>query len=254
MGAVDVLWTAGWDSTFRVADLLLNQDAVVQPWYVIDRHRRSTETELASQDRIRACLADLDCTTAHRLLPVRLVKVHEIPSAPAITAAFQKLREKQFLGEQYEWLARLAEHQQLTLELSIHRDDRAHDFLVADVEERDGSFRLVPHPGDPALEVFRRFRFPLFDTTKLDMENVARDGGFSAAMELTSFCHTPVRGKPCGYCNPCRYTFDEGLGRRVPARTLRRRVQVGALDAVWFVRQASRSYRLRFRRSSSTNA
>jgi hypothetical protein len=245
MGALDVLWTAGWDSTFRVADLLLNHSATVQPWYVIDGYRRSTAMEMATQDVIRAALADLDPAAARRLLPVQIVHRGDIPSHPAITASFQALLGSRFLGEQYEWLARLAEHRRLTLDLSIHRDDRAHDALAADVEAADGSHRLVARPSDPALEVFRRFRFPLFDTTKLDMEAAARRSGFSDVMELTWFCHTPVLSAPCGYCNPCRYTIDEGLGRRIPPRTPWRRVQVGVLETAWLVRLASRRYRLR---------
>ncbi len=240
-----MLWTAGWDSTFRVADLLVNGNAVVQPWYAVDRYRRSTGTELATQDVIRARLAERDPAAARRLLPVRVVEVEEIPPARAITAAFRQLREQRFLGEQYEWLARLAEHQQLTLELSIHRDDRAHDFLAADVTEAGGSYQLVRHPGDPALEMFRRFRFPLFDTTKVQMDDAARRSGFSDLMELTWFCHTPVRGTPCGYCNPCRYTIDEGLGRRIPRRTGWRRIEVGLWDAAWLLRLASRRRQLR---------
>jgi len=35
-------------------------------------------------------------------------------------------------------------------------------------------------------------------------------------MEMTWFCHRPVRGKPCGLCAPCVYTIEEGLARRVP--------------------------------------
>lgn len=237
-----MLWTAGWDSTFRVADLLMRQGRVVQPWYAVDRYRRSSDLELATQDVIRAHLAELDTATTQRLLPTRLLRVDEIPAAPAITAAFAALREKQYLGEQYEWLARLAADQQLTLELSIHRDDRAHDVLVADVEECEGSYRLVQDPSDPALELFRRFRFPLFNTTKLDMQTAAHELGFSEVMELTWFCHTPIRGTACGYCNPCRYTIEEGLGRRIPARTLRRRVEAGVLDAAWLLRLARRRY------------
>lgn len=242
MEPVEVLWTSGWDSTFRVADLLLNHDAIVRPWYVMDEYRRSTAKEMATQNVIRGALASLDPTTARRLLPAQVVKRNEIPSFPAISEAFKALLRKQFLGEQYEWLARLAEDQQLTLELSIHRDDRAHEALARDIEKTDGSHQLVANPSDPALEVFRRFRFPLFETTKLHMETAARGGGFYEVMELTWFCHTPIRGRPCGCCNPCRYTRDEGLGRRVPPLTRGRQFQAGVADAVWTLRLASRRW------------
>ncbi len=31
----NVLWTGGWDSTFRVLDLVLHQKATVQPHYLL---------------------------------------------------------------------------------------------------------------------------------------------------------------------------------------------------------------------------
>jgi hypothetical protein len=244
VGVVDVLWTAGWDSTFRVADLILNHNAVVRPWYVMDRNRRSAETELATQDVIRAALADLDPTATQRLLATQIIKVDEIPPIPAISADWAVLRER-FTGDQYEFLARLAEDQQLTLELGIEVGGHAYNLLIANVEENDGVYRLVAHPDDPALEVFRRFRFPLFNMTKLDMENAARRDGFSQVMELTWFCHSPLRGKPCGCCNPCRQTRDEGLGRRVPPLTRWRYVQVGLMDKVSPLRQVRRRHRFR---------
>jgi hypothetical protein len=60
----------------------------------------------------------------------------------------------------------------------------------------------------------------VFDMTKRDMQRAARERGFAELMELTWFCHVPTPdGRPCGRCNPCRYTMDEGLARRVPLGT-----------------------------------
>jgi 7-cyano-7-deazaguanine synthase in queuosine biosynthesis len=65
--------------------------------------------------------------------------------------------------------------------------------------------------------LFRSFRFPILDLTKLDMERIAAENGFLPLMNETVFCHTPLKdGTPCGQCNPCRYTIAEGLKRRVP--------------------------------------
>jgi hypothetical protein len=36
-------------------------------------------------------------------------------------------------------------------------------------------------------------------------------------MDMTWFCHTPARGKPCGICAPCVYTIEEGLAHRIAA-------------------------------------
>lgn len=46
MTTIDVLWTGGLDSTFLVASLCAHEDIAVQPYYIIDEARRSTEQEL----------------------------------------------------------------------------------------------------------------------------------------------------------------------------------------------------------------
>jgi hypothetical protein len=66
-------------------------------------------------------------------------------------------------------------------------------------------------------ENFRRFAFPFLGKTKNEMAEIAQLHGFANLMEKTWFCHHPDRkGRPCGLCNPCVYTIQEGLARRVP--------------------------------------
>ena len=67
------------------------------------------------------------------------------------------------------------------------------------------------------MTIFGAFSFPLFETTKLDMARVAGQRGWDAIMHMTWFCHRPGRDQqPCGHCNPCLYTIEEGLGWRIP--------------------------------------
>jgi hypothetical protein len=141
------------------------------------------------------------------------------------TARFERLRARSHLGGQYDWLARFAiQHGLNDLELAIHRDDKAAAFLQDHVVREDGGgdpyHRLRATGADDDLRIFERFRFPVFDATKRDMERAARQREFIDLMELTWFCHIPTPdGRPCGRCNPCRYTIDEGLARRIPLRT-----------------------------------
>ena len=54
------------------------------------------------------------------------------------------------------------------------------------------------------------------------MRAEAQRAGLEPCMELTWFCHRPIDDEPCGVCNPCIYTIEEGLGDRVPERGRRR--------------------------------
>jgi hypothetical protein len=217
-----LLWTAGWDSTFRLLVALLVRRRPVQPYYLIDPDRPSTPDELHAMQRITQAVADRYPRGAALLRSPVIAKVTDLHPDPEITERFRRLRSRSHLGGQYDWLARFAKQQGLSdLELAIHRDDRAHAFLgpyvVRDECGGDPCYRLRDDPADPDLRLFERFRFPVFDMTKRAMQRAAREAGFDQVMELTWFCHVPTAdGRPCGKCNPCRYTIEEGLGRRVP--------------------------------------
>ena len=43
---VNIFWTGGWDSTFRVLQLLIAKKKTVQPFYINDPNRKSAEKEL----------------------------------------------------------------------------------------------------------------------------------------------------------------------------------------------------------------
>jgi hypothetical protein len=219
---IRLLWTGGWDSTFRLLTALLTRGKTVQPYYLRDQDRRaSTAIEMRIMEQIAGAIAAKSAEAAGRLRRP-IIQVAEIRTDDPIFARFQRLRIRSNLGDQYAWLARFAIRQDLSnLELAIHRDDKAHGFLRAEVVREEGGgdpyYRLRDHPADADLRIFEPFRFPVFDMTKLEMERVARDQGFRDIMELTWFCHTPTRrGRPCGRCFPCRYTIEEGLGWRVP--------------------------------------
>ena len=50
---INLLWTSGWDSTFRLLQLVVEQKVSVQPIYIIDTGRASTLTEIKSMDIIK---------------------------------------------------------------------------------------------------------------------------------------------------------------------------------------------------------
>jgi 7-cyano-7-deazaguanine synthase len=56
----------------------------------------------------------------------------------------------------------------------------------------------------------------LFNTEKVEEIRLMREWGMNDVVMSTWFCHTPVFGKPCGCCNPCRDALNEGLAWRVP--------------------------------------
>ncbi len=228
-----VLWTGGWDSTFRVLELLLVHGRGVQPWYVVDPERRTTARERSAMAAIRSALVARDPGAATRLRPTRWRECGQITTVPAIAEAARSLRTRLPLPEQYVWLASLAESEAVEgMELGI--DERVDTPSLREVQvafspdAAPDDWAYIPPEGNPpdVERIFRGLRLPISELTKGDMERRAIAEGFADLLELTWFCRWPtILGNPCGQCVPCTDARTGGLARRVPPDSeLRRRL------------------------------
>lgn len=221
---VNLLWTGGWDSSFRLLQLLLQHRRKVVPWYLVDETRASARNELLAMQRIRERLLQEYPHTRSLLEPLRRHDVAQIASDPAITAAHAALASERFLGNQYDWLARFCKQQGIErAELAagyvggrIHAALRS--FVTPVRDDGYDSYRVGPeYRGTPQYLLFSAFSFPLFDLDKLGTARIAAENGWLDLLDLTCFCHKPRNdGAPCGCCNPCLYAVDEGFGWRIP--------------------------------------
>ena len=216
-----LLWTGGWDSTFRLLQLVLTEKQPVQPIYIINPDRESALAEIRAMKNIRRRLVARHPEVADRLRLSKSVGLLDFEPADKHQRSYQRILQNQYLGTQYVWLASYCEAMELNdVELSIHRDDKAHRILepYVSIIGRHGGYRVdEKHWKTDEYNLFRFFRFPVFDYTKTWMREIAAAQGFDDLMKLTWFCHTPSRGqRACGICNPCIYTMQEGLGDRIP--------------------------------------
>lgn len=221
--SVHLLWTGGWDSTFRLLQLLLQQRVAVVPHYLTDATRSSTKTELRTMARIRERLVQEHPHTRALLQPLRVAHAQDLAPEPALLDALRAIRTRLYIGDQYAWLPAYCRQQGIdAMELGVHVDDKVQALLrpYAIAFEHPAGFRSIRvdprYAGTAEHVLFGGFSFPLFAIDKRGIDRAALDAGWDGLMELTWFCHTPVRGRPCGICAPCIYTIEEGLARRVP--------------------------------------
>lgn len=223
-GSVNLLWTGGWDSTFQLLRLLILHRREVTPFYLMDTTRPSTEVEIRTMGRIREHLSRNYPHLSGRLAPARMSAVSDLASDPELAQAFKDALKDKFMGNQYDWLARFCKQHGIDdMELCIHRDDKAHAIIepfVVEHTDEDGyrTWRIDPrHAATKEFALFGSFSFPLFELSKLQMAQIASEYDWTDAMEMTWFCHRPGADlQPCGRCNPCLYTIEEGLGWRIP--------------------------------------
>lgn len=227
-----VLWTGGWDSTYRVADLLLVHRRSVQPWYVVDPERRTAAREQTAMAELAEAMAQLDPAVRDLLLPVRTIALADLPDDDAVTAAVQRVGAQAPMGSQYSWLPRLvALAGWQVLEFS-HEDDGRYKLVPFAAFRRyeaappDDWFTVCRSACDAdRYRLFGGFRYPILDVTKVQMAERARRHGFAEILDRTWTCRWPtVLGRPCGQCVPCRQVRAAGLRGRVPPDTRLRRL------------------------------
>ena len=220
-----LLWTGGWDSTFRLCDLVLIKKARVQPFYIIDIERKSFTVEIRTMYKIKSLLIRKDKTVEDKILPILFFSKEDIKENNLITNKFLNLRKKVHLGGQYDWLARFAEQLNISeLEMCIESDPGRRGIvtflgeskMVAEGKDNFGAyFKLVKQLDDDDISLLKYFKFPTFSLDKNTMHDIAKKEGFLDIMHETWFCHKPTKAlKPCGMCHPCLITIQVGMSYR----------------------------------------
>lgn len=225
---VDIFWTGGFDSSFRVIQLSM-LDVLIQPIYISD-NRKSEANELQAIKTITKKI-EKRTTTKATILPLIYKKKSDISEDKDITKSFYTIQKKYNLGGQYEWLARFAKEYGSPIELGLEKEQGSHayqclsesilqkkeyfsnnEYYILAKEEEINDFDLYV--------VFSNFRFPLplFEMTKLEVLEWSKISGFVDIIKNTWFCHTPIKNESCGLCNPCKQVVDAGMSFRLSRR------------------------------------
>jgi len=213
---VNLLWTGGWDSTFRLLQLA-QKGAEVQPHYIRDQHRESGKKELQVMNEIRQ--------KVNQRFPNCIIRETEIINKSDIVIntnlerSYQNLLIKAWVGPQYIYIASYSQqHKIMCLELCLERMSHDRHVVMPCVENtelnREGQRIISENVDKDILYLFGQFSFPTLAFTKLDMLNESKKHGVFDILNMSWFCHRPLFGKPCGTCNPCMSTLKYGLNYR----------------------------------------
>ncbi len=233
MSIINVLWTGGWDSTFRILQLS-EKKVTIQPYYLKD-NRASEKHELEAIVTLTEQILKLE-TTQCIIKPLITKDVTKIETDNAINASYYNIR-KSFktashgfrLGKQYEWLARFSKDIDF-LELGIHKGGKITDVINTygalkryTSEDKEEFYKVNKEETcDDVNRLFGNYHFPLINFTKLKMKAIAEEKGFINILNNTWFCHYPIDDEPCGHCTPCMQTVEFGLTYRFSDKGLKR--------------------------------
>lgn len=214
----NVLWTGGWDSTFRVIDLY-KKGATIQPIYVFDDNRDSSKKELETIPLLKHLIEKKYPNSNGKILNLEVIQRKDIPKNPILKLAYKVLKSRHHIGRQYYWLALLARKNKV-LDLSINNNDLFNFFLnnktiTIEDEVLGKNWKINPKKtGFFTKKIFENMRFPLIHLTKVEMKKIAEDGNFIDIMNQTWFCHDSITD-PCGECNPCKQHVKDNMEYRL---------------------------------------
>ena len=214
----NVLWTGGWDSTFRVIQLY-RLGVIIQPIYIIDHSRIYYTKELESIGKITEGLNLKFPSSKGQIRPLIVIDGKDIPPDLYLKLIHKYLRKKVKLGTQYYWLARVAKKYP-GIELSLHEEDLYRFFNKSQLLQINDATTGVNWKINPKkVDFFRRqlfsnMTFPLIEITKPEMKRISEEDNFFDLMKLTWFCHKSTE-KPCGNCSPCKQYIAHGFGFRL---------------------------------------
>jgi len=220
MKQIKILWTGGWDSSFRMCQLS-RMPVEVQPIYIKHPRRLSTNLELEAMKKIRSELIRKPETKA-KILPVKVLRFEDIFVTQAIKDAYKKVRQLfPKIGGQYQWLAAVGENYPgIELGEEHYRDKpgtlwsifNAAGSLQFDADNVGHLFTL-----DRNINlILGHFSYPIASLTELEMLQIIKDWHYEDIMQHVWFCQHPVNGKPCGVCTPCQIKMRAGMEWMLP--------------------------------------
>lgn len=215
-------WTGGFDSTFRLLQILLLERQAVQPIYImtacvdgIEDGRVNQKYEVERMEKLRSIILN-KFPHSRRLLRKTLI-VKKIPNVPKLTQQYMNLHNIHGYFtrpiNQYERIARLAYLWKIPIEIGMEKSGKSMDEATRKVRTGLGTnCRIVDilPPGLEDLECLRYIRLPLVHLTKQQMLVLAKNynrsiPGVIEILRNTFSCWYPrADGSPCGWCNMCR--------------------------------------------------
>lgn len=226
MKEIKVLWTGGWDSTFRIVELS-RQKVIIQPIYVLDSQRKSIEYEFKAMDEIVKILEKKRETIA-QIKPLKVIKKEDIPKNDDITNAYKVINSKTKLGSQHDWLARLAVvYPNIEIGTEWGEPETSHiiqaiqDFGELVIEDGIGYLDKEKSSKEGRL-VLGNFNYPIINKTEKDMLEIIKEIKYEDVMKHIWFCHKPINGEPCGICHPCNVKIESDMSFLLPNSAIKR--------------------------------
>lgn len=206
---IDIFWTGGLDSTFRLIQLLATTADLVQPHYIV-RHEHSTGIEIDTMIQIRRILVRKFPEVRSRFLPTVYINEDLIQNYKDIDEEIEELRKIAKVRDQYQIMSSYCR------EFNIDQIEVSFTNETLRTLEEIGFYEQFKNATS-----FKSFTYPIIELTKKELFKYAKINDWDELLFMTSFCRRPKKKKisPCGVCGPCVDAVAMGMGFRFPLKS-----------------------------------
>lgn len=217
-----IFWTGGYDSTFRLCQLLIKYRKKVQPIYISDKYidnyksnntrRKNHIHEFNSQEKIIENLHKSFPFTKDLLYETLVI--NNVKYDNEILKSMKEFKKKKYVRRarcQYGAMAQITKNLNEYIELCAETGGFLHKKLnkkmkcnTKNCNYRDYVFDTQSHN---EMKIFDKFVLPIIDYTKKDMFDEAKKYKYEHILYKTWSCWYPRNGKPCGRCTMCKHRY-----------------------------------------------
>lgn len=227
---VHIFWTGGFDSTFRVLQLLISEHKTVQPIYIsadiIDGYflngqlvlRKNKQFEINAMNKIRFYLNKKYPFTKQTLLPTKYI--NNITKDKEYIIAMNNIYFSRFgilapvLNQQFGYFSRplnqygvlsmYTKQYEYPIEVCLENTNTGIVKLTNLYRTGSGhNCKLIQNKPNN-LKIFDKFRFPIIHLSKQNMLIIAKKYKYNDILKYSWSCWFPTKnGKPCGKCDMC---------------------------------------------------
>ncbi len=214
-----IFWTGGFDSTFRICQLLHNPrfNKPIVPVYIADpmvdggNGRDNQQVEIATMNRLQRLLVQHFPTARWQLRPtLRINNVDYDYQKDYINKCMAELKKDGCatrMYTQYRSMATVALKNGIIVETGTEgrKDGAVIKHFIKWLEHG----YIIGDDAPPHYRLFKNIRWPLSMYKKTDMLEEAKRNNYSKLLSHTFSCWFPTNGIPCGKCDMCRERLKE---------------------------------------------
>lgn len=222
-----IFFTGGLDSAYRICQLAQDENAIIQPIYILfpkegnsNHVRPELQREIQAQDEILQCIKENPKTKAE-ILPVQRVHRDVIQKESWVMKLEYNLAEVG-LGWQFmymylytKWNSGIEFCQEVLWDFLKEKNVK---FKI----ENGNKFIDMDGVSDNLILLFKYLYWPILGLSRKEMIENIKKWGYTDIFKHLWFCYDSINGKPCGICDSCRKKLTEGLCFLFPKEAVHR--------------------------------